>query len=194
MTTRAFVEHRVPGRVRLRIPSKRGDISFFESVVQKLSAHPSVGELSGNPHTGNLVIHHSGSADDILSHALDLFELGELGEAEELSRAVAIQSGLPMPDILDGTAAVLAGCGAYQFARGGPLGTASENFLAAFGSYRILKSPGLAFAFAGLGLVQLIRGELLGSAAHLLFNALLAHHMAELAREEARSIRSEGEL
>lgn len=186
MPPRAIVEHRVSGRVRVRIASKRRDLSFFETVDKKIRQHPRVRELSANPYTGSVVIHHSGNADDILSLAFDLFELSDVTEASMRLRAVASQTGLPLPEILDGTAAVTAGLGAYQLARRGDLGTASENFWAAFGSYRFLNSPGLAAAFAVLGMVQLLRGELLGSATSLLYYSLLAHHMADLEREERR--------
>ena len=189
MPARAIVEHRVPGRVRVRIPSKRRDPSFFEAVVQKIRQHPRVHELSANLHTGSVVIHHSGNADEILSLAFDLFELNDSDEASKRLRAVANRSGLPLPEILDGTAVVTAGLGVYQLARRGDLGTASENFWAAFGSYRFLNSPGLAAAFAGLGMVQLLRGEVLGSATSLLYYSLLAHHIADLERKKDGSVR-----
>ncbi|HZB93419.1 MAG TPA: hypothetical protein VE397_18370 [Stellaceae bacterium] len=183
MSAIAIVEHKLPTRVRVRIPSKRGDRAFFEAVVAKLESHPNVHHVSASAYTGSVIIHHTGSIDDILALAIDLFELGDRDKLEELA-AVAQRSGLRLPEILDATAAVTAALGAYQLVRRGGLGTASENFWAAFGSYRMLNSPRLAAAFAGLGTIQLLRGELLGSATSLLYYSLLAHHMADLERQQ----------
>jgi len=36
----AYIEHQLPGRVRLRVPSRRGEVPFFEKVVRELSKHP----------------------------------------------------------------------------------------------------------------------------------------------------------
>jgi hypothetical protein len=183
----AIIEHKLPRRVRVKIPSKRRDTSFFEAVVQKLRQHPNVRDLSANPHTGSVVIHHAGNAEDILSLAFDLFELGDKEKVVKDLKAVASRSGLPLPEILDGTAFAAAGLSVYQLVRRKDLGTASENFWAAFGSYRFLNSPKLAAAFAAVGVVQLLRGELLGSATSLLYYSLLAHQIADVEREEDAS-------
>jgi hypothetical protein len=187
MPARAIVVHRLPGRIRVRIPSKRSDTSFFESVVQKLRPHPGVHELSANPRTGSLLIHHSGEAENILSLAFELFELDDPGKASKRLRAVAKRAGLPLPAILDGTAAVSASLGFYQLARGRDVGPASENFWAAFGSYRFAGSLGLAATFAALGVVQLVRGQVLSSATSLFYHALVAHNLAETERKKDAS-------
>jgi hypothetical protein len=185
----AIVEHKIPGRVRVRIASKRGNVSFFEAVVQKIRPHPRVHRVSASPHTGSVLIHHAGDVPEILSLAVDLFEVGESVEATKRLEAAANRSGLPLPEILDGAAVVAAGLGLYQLARRGDLGTASENFWAAFGCYRILHRPGLAAVFAGLGVMRLFQGKVLGSATSLLYYSLLAHQMADLEREKGGPIR-----
>ena len=189
MRAKAIVEHRIRGRIRVRIPSKRRETSFFEAVVEKIRQHPGVHEANANPHTGSVVIHHSGDVDEILSLAVDLFELSDSDGANERLRAVADRSGLPLPELLDGMTVVSAGLAVYQLARRGDLGTASENFWAAFGSYRILKSPALTAAFAGLGIVKLLRGEVLGSATSLLYYSLMAHHIADEERKRDGSVK-----
>ena len=189
MSAMGIVEHKLPGRVRVRIPSKRGDPAFFEAVLTKVKSHPNVRHVRANSYTGSVVIHHAGSADDILALAIELFELDDGDEKVKELQAVAERSGLRLSEILDATAAATAGFGAYQLVRRRGLGTASENFWAAFGSYRVLNSPPLAAAFAGLGIIQLLRGELLGSATSLLYYSLLAHHMADLEREQVGPVR-----
>jgi hypothetical protein len=193
MLARGIVAHKVPGRVRVQIPSKCHDRSFFEAVVEKLKPHPRVRGVSANVYTGSVVIHHAGDADDIFTLAVDLFELSEDDKAVAELEAVAERSGLPLPDILDSTAVVTAGLGLYQLARRGDLGTASENFWIAFGSYRFLKTPALAALFAGLGVLQLLRGQVLGSATSLLYYSLLARHIADLERKNnGRPVRRSG--
>jgi hypothetical protein len=180
MVAKAFVAHQMPGRTRLKIPSKRGDVPYFESVVQGLAEHPAVDELKADPDTASVLIRHAGEVAAIVAMAAEggLFELGrrEASSAGD-RRARAARVAVDAPS-LDTAAVGLAGLGAYQVSRGKLLGTATENFWNAYGAYRVLKNPALAAGFVGLGLYQVIRGELFGSAASLFFYALLTHHIA----------------
>ena len=54
----AYVEHQIPGRLRLRIPERRGDVTFFQRVVGALSKVPDVTELDGSPLTGSVRIRY----------------------------------------------------------------------------------------------------------------------------------------
>lgn len=54
----ASIEHQLPGRVRLRVPSKRGDVPFFEKVVRELSKHPSLRELTASSLTASITLHY----------------------------------------------------------------------------------------------------------------------------------------
>jgi len=54
----AYIEHQLPGRVRLRVPSRRGEVPFFEKVVRELSKHPAIRELSATPLTGSITLHY----------------------------------------------------------------------------------------------------------------------------------------
>jgi hypothetical protein len=189
MAATAFVEHELPGRVRLKIPSHRGDVTFFESLVRTLSDLVGIDELIANPFTGSIIIRHSGPAEPIVSRAAEL-DLFEIGERDEASR----RRFLPLswadrdprtPEILSAASLLLAGLGTYQLSQGEVLGSASENFWSAYSSSRLLESLGLATLFAGLGIYQLLNGRLLGSAASLFFYALLALRIAELGGPEA---------
>jgi hypothetical protein len=48
----AYIEHQIPGRLRLRIPGRRGDVA--QRVVTALSKLPDIKELDGNPLTGSI--------------------------------------------------------------------------------------------------------------------------------------------
>ena len=52
----ASIEHQLLGRVRLRVPSKRGDVPFFERVVRELSQHPSMRELTASSLTRSITL------------------------------------------------------------------------------------------------------------------------------------------
>jgi hypothetical protein len=61
-----------------------------------------------------------------------------------------------------------------------------ENFWLSFGSRRILGRPDIATLFAALGVYQILRGQLFGSAASLLFYALVMRQLA--ATEQASAL------
>lgn len=168
----AYVAHQSRGRLRLKVPSRRGDGSYFAALVQELSKHGAIQELRADPRRAGLVIHHDGLADAIIALAAeeDLFLMAP-GDIEP--------SGRVSPTMLDTTAIALSGLALAQAAGGELLGSASESFWSAYGSLRILRRPGLAALFTGFGVVQLIRGEIMGSASSLLFYCLLMRRQAE---------------
>lgn len=180
----AIIEHRLPGRIRVRIRSRRRDRPFFDAIAKRVREHPGFLDVTANPDSGSLLIEHTGDAEEILSLAADLLDVGDPYQTSERWSTVAGRLGMPAPAILDGTAVATAGLGVYQLARRGEFGTASENFWAAFGSYRILNSLGLTAVFAGVGVIQLLRGALFGSGTSLLFYSLIAHHLAESERSK----------
>ena len=70
----------------------------------------------------------------------------------------------------------------FQVARGQAIGNAAENFWNAYGAQRILGRNEIAAGFALFGVLQLLRGELLGSASSLFFYSLIARKLASLDR------------
>ncbi|QRM32539.1 hypothetical protein [Microvirga sp. VF16] len=175
----AIVEHQLPGRARLRVSSKRGDAAWFASVIQALSRHLEIDELSADPRTGSILIRHQEPADllELLATETSLFEIASSPDQVNpiLSKD---RTTAPLPELLDMTALGLFGLSAYQAARGQVGGTAFEHFWSSYGSARILRSPTLALGFAGLGFYQLMRGQLIGPAASLFYYALTLHHIA----------------
>lgn len=59
MLPEAFITHFITGRVRIKIPSKKGDESFFLSMKDRFSSFPGVQKIEINPLTGSLLILHS---------------------------------------------------------------------------------------------------------------------------------------
>jgi len=61
-----MVVHSVPGRLRLKIPDKRGDHAYFERLESELKALEGVVELGLNVATGSVLIGHDWSSDEAL--------------------------------------------------------------------------------------------------------------------------------
>jgi hypothetical protein len=182
MIPAAHIEHQLPGRVRLRVPSKRGEVPFFEKVVRELSKHPAVHELTATPLTGSIMLQYAEPLHAITAAAADqnLFETGraepvakreEPNKAEHLSKASWLT---------DGVATGLSGLSLFQVAQGNVLGSAVESFWQAFGAHRILGRPDIAAGFAALGVIQLLRGRLFGPASSLVFYALVMRQIAAM--------------
>src|SRR5215467_4271458 len=153
----AYIEHQLPGRVRLRVPSRRGDVPFFERVVQELSKHQAIREISASPLTGSITLQFVGPPHPIAAAAADqgLFEsrrweLQTNVSAPKSASRLAEGSGFG-----DGVAAGLCGLSLFQTMRGHVLGSMVENLWHAFGAQRILGRPDIAAWFASLGAYQL---------------------------------------
>jgi hypothetical protein len=54
----AFVTHQTPNRLRIRIPAKKGDVTFFSSLKELLSGYPGVDRVQVNPVTGSVLLVH----------------------------------------------------------------------------------------------------------------------------------------
>jgi hypothetical protein len=59
MLPEAFITHFVTGRTRIKIPARKGDVSFFTSLKERFSNFPGVQKVEVNPLTGSLLILHS---------------------------------------------------------------------------------------------------------------------------------------
>jgi hypothetical protein len=182
----AYVEHQIPGRLRLRIPERRGDVAFFQRVVGALSEVPDVTELDGSPLTGSIRIRYSGTAEAIAAAAAKegLFEIGKRdGEAQPKKRPKE-PAGAPHGDagMLDSIATGLSGLALFQVTQGQVTGSAAENFWNAYGAQRLLGRNEIVTGFVLLGLYQLLQGQWLGSASSLFFYAMAARQLAVLDR------------
>lgn len=75
--TAAQICHHIRGRVRLRIPDRRGDIDYFTLLQQKFASLEGVQLVDVNPSTASLLIRHSLDMDRLADHARaeNLFEV-----------------------------------------------------------------------------------------------------------------------
>ncbi len=86
MAPDAIVTHRTPARLRLRVPSKKGDALYFASVRDALSAIDGVESVEVSPVTGSVLLHHTGPFAAIeAARPRDLFNIVETPQAEATS-------------------------------------------------------------------------------------------------------------
>lgn len=62
----AYISHRLPGRIRIKIPSKRKDSRFFAHIQKALSGIKSVAGVEVNPVTGGVLIVYQGNETDLI--------------------------------------------------------------------------------------------------------------------------------
>ena len=121
----AEIEHRIPGRICLRVTEKRGDAGFFGRVVAGLTDAPGVRPVKPMPGPGPSWIRHAGDEPAVFATAR------ERGAVQRPSRREAGPSFPLRPagavSALDLAAPGLAGAGVVQLARGQVVGSASGN-------------------------------------------------------------------
>lgn len=54
----AYVKHQLPGRVRLKIPQKRGDLGYFDRIAKLFASCPGITQLQFNPAVASVLICH----------------------------------------------------------------------------------------------------------------------------------------
>jgi hypothetical protein len=127
----AFLSHVAAGRMRLRIPSKKRDASYFSSLKERMSKCGGVERIETNPLTASMLIVHNGDARAICGFAADsgLFSVKELKTNpanahqgvselfEGMNKRIKGLTGNGM-DIGSLSFLALAGVGIYQISRG----------------------------------------------------------------------------
>ncbi len=170
---RAVVVHRLAGRVRFRVPARRGDRTFFEAAAARLAGIPSVTAVAINPTTGSIMLHHRDALEPILAQTSGLFDLRLEPDPEARRPTRKIRTVSPGSV---GAAGFLA-LAALQLARGRLAGSAADSFWNAYATLRFLRRPGVAAALAAVGVIQLARGQVLSPAVSLAFYALNARRV-----------------
>jgi hypothetical protein len=61
----AYVSHLSPGRLRVKMPSKKGSAAFFSSLKDQLSNLPGVEKIEINPVTGSVLFIHSLDSESV---------------------------------------------------------------------------------------------------------------------------------
>jgi hypothetical protein len=197
---RALIEHQMPGRLRLRIPSRRGDAAFFAAAEDRLRGAPGLRQVRANPWTGGVLVLHAGDVEAIagFARAQELFDLAPPGASAPPAPRRRDGATAPMragsrPRPLNVAAGGFAGLALYQTARGQVLGNAVESLWHAYTARAVLGRPWVSLGLAGLGLYQLAAGRALGPATSLALYALSAQGMARRAAEPGPSGTGAGE-
>lgn len=102
MSPAAAVVHRMPGRVRLSIPARRGDSAYFKRLTARFSAQDTVRHVKANPVAGSVLLEFSGSLAALMQRAgaAELFDFeadwpdgGGQDAASRLLRPIHLVSG-----------------------------------------------------------------------------------------------------
>jgi len=207
----AYIAHWIPGRVRLKVDSMRGEHGYFAAVTAMLRSAPGVADIRASVPSSSLVIHHQGQLVKILDYAYSegLFLVADerraspprrvathpargahrtqtranapaLRVANDVTRAycLAIHSNDSAPLVPDSITRVPTAPGTgralVRLACMNASNSAVEKLSNAYAAYRILESPWIALVLAGMGIYQLVRGDVLSSAL-----ALIEHWLEE---------------
>jgi hypothetical protein len=152
MIPQGEVCHRIGGRVRVRIGERRGDGAYFERVRQALRRSDGVTRCQANPLTGTVLIEHVAPLEQVLG----------LAQAQELFYVDRTE-----PALVPGQ--IRAAQGLQR------IDAELRQLTGGEGDLRTLALAGLI----GLGVVQLIRGNVLAPAVTLFWYALMTMHFLQ---------------
>jgi hypothetical protein len=145
MNNAAHVHHRVAGRLRVRVPGRRGDVEYFTRVARELSQVASVTRVECNPATGSVLVLHDGGSEDALFRSAEAGGLFTLGAAAGGAATLAQNAGAGL-HVLD------------RWLRDATRGDIDLRSL-------------ILGAFVTMGVVQLSRGHVMGPAVTLFWYA-----------------------
>lgn len=131
MLPEAYMSHAIAGRMRVKIPFKKNDCSYFASLKEQLLKKEGIIQVETNPMTGSLLIHHrlnirsisdyAGSAGlfRVVSQRPDVTPLSQkvTGAFKGLDKHVKGFTGGEL-DIPGMAFIVLIGLGLFQISRG----------------------------------------------------------------------------
>jgi hypothetical protein len=180
------IEHVLPGRMRLRFREQRGNIGFFQELVQRLEQLPEVERVLANPLTGSILIFHGGSPREIAAYAVsvEVKPPASPGPPQPPRRTAQTRVWAPEPIRL-----ALCGLAVYQLARGRLASNAAQQFWYA-GRAAALQQQPLAIGLAVLGLLQGLGGRWLAPASSFLMYALLSDNASNERRKAPTTLRT----
>lgn len=150
----AYIKHRMPGRVRLKIPAKRGDEAYFEALAETLAGCDQIRQLQLNPPTASLLIQHDDAPlDSVVDYAAaaELFIVAEGGDGD---------SDLPALDNL--SVASWSSLGVSQF----------DQQLSQLSAGRVDLRSLFFLGFMGLTIHQAAKGHIMSPASTFFWRAL----------------------
>jgi hypothetical protein len=146
----AHVSHAAAGRLRIKVPERRGDTGYFARAGECFGECPGVRRVAINPLTGSILI----------EHATDMAAIADFAESHDVLSLRPERSGVPLAAALRETADEL-----------------DRRLRRAAGDTLDLWSA-TSLVFFALACVQMLRGQYLGPATALLWTAIAAMRMA----------------
>ena len=145
MMPNAHIVHQARGRIRLQVREKCKDPDYFEAISKQLEGLPGIDEVRTNPTTGSIILLHSLENNTELLERLPQLALFEITAChkQDASAFTPLRSGLN---------------GIEQLLRNGTAGSVDLKTVAFIG-------------VMGLTLHQIMRGQVLGPALPMLWNA-----------------------
>ena len=146
-----YVAHVLPGRVRVRVPARRGDAAFFDRVAERLGELPSVTSVIATPLTGSVVVEFTGEIQALALAAMAL--------SDEVRLELAPPPTAPL--MLRVRREVAAADAAIREATGGELDARAAAFcvLLAFSALQLLRGNLLAPTVTLLWYAAVLGGE-----------------------------------
>ncbi|GAB4261268.1 MAG: hypothetical protein Kow0065_11770 [Methylomicrobium sp.] len=150
----AFVKHRLPGRVRLKIPEKRGDFCFFDRLADALTECTDVTQLQLNPPAASVLIsYRTENAFQMIADFAEARGLFSLSDKPYDDPPISL-SKLPLTALTSNGLSMV------------------DHSLVDVSSGRLDGRSLLFLALLGLAVHQLVRGNVMAPAATLLWYAL----------------------
>lgn len=149
----AYISHQAPGRLRLKVPERRRDRSYFNLLQERLAGMPGVTGAEANPLTGSILVRYD-------PRRFASFDAAALSDLLVVGPPAASRASHPVPlmDRIESSAAVI-----DRRLKGWSAGAVD------------LRAAGVV-GLALMGFGQLLRGNIVAPAATLLWYA------ADLAR------------
>jgi hypothetical protein len=148
----AYIKHQLPGRVRLKIPQKRGDLRYFDRIAELFAGCPGITQLQLNPFAASILICHMTETDFLniaeFAQTNGLFTITEQPDEETFTIPY-----LPIPK--------LTSTGLNRL----------DESLMDFSQGRLDGRSLLILALIGLSVRQMTKGHILGPASTLLWYA-----------------------
>jgi hypothetical protein len=129
----AYLSHAIPGRLRVKIPSKKGDSCYFDDVHKQMSGYEGIASVAVNALTGSVLVIHTVDFRKIAAYAErnNLFRMEDVKPFEKqtyISRKVSetfkdvnsrvIVSTKGFANVPDLVLLALVGLSAIQISRG----------------------------------------------------------------------------
>jgi hypothetical protein len=145
MSTPAYIAHRTRGRIRIAIPSRRGDSAYFLALSKQLEGAQQVRRTRANPAAASLVVEFSGALDNVLAElgrgALKLTEPASLAGSAGTPPAPAVPGEWQLtPMFMAGAAFGVVGV--IQTLRGEVMLPAMSAFWYAVNAFQLARTTG----------------------------------------------------